>query len=163
MCILVSYFSIFFKDLPTQISGLKMNSKLPVFVCISVVLLSVCHFCCGAAAESPVDGLSWSCVNNASCIKALSDDVLQKLRERKPVQLGGITVEPLSDSKGAADPAATFSSARSMSFSDILNGNAITIPLGPMLLSLQRSDEYKNYLELALLRKASEGKTWFKK
>lgn len=149
---IVSVLIIFFKD--QQIQKLKMNSKLIVFIVCCI--LSVCHLSCDAAESPATDGLSWSCVNNASCIKALSDEVLQKLRDRKPVQLGGITVEPLADDV-VADPSA-FSSARSMSFSDILSGNAITVPLGPMLLSLQRSDEYKNYLELALLRKASEGK-----
>lgn len=103
-------------------------------------------------SSSAPEGLSWSCVNNASCISAVSQDVMQRLRSRKPVQLGVISIDPVGHS-------VTPFTGRSMSFLDILNGNALKVPLGPMLLSVQRSDEYKNYLEVALLRKSSdEGK-----
>lgn len=95
------------------------------------------------------ESLSWACVNNATCISAVSEDVMQRLRSRKPVQLGIISIDPVGHG-------VTSFMGRSMSFLDILNGNALKVPLGPMLLSVQRSIEYENYLEVALLRKSSD-------
>lgn len=126
-----------------------MCIRIFVILCTLCVSHSIAKSVVDSNSSSAPEGLSWSCVNNASCISAVSQDVMQRLRSRKPVQLGVISIEPV----GHGVP---FFTGRSMSFLDILNGNALKVPLGPMLLSVQRSDEYTNYLEVALLRKSSD-------
>lgn len=126
-----------------------------MILCTLCVSHSIANSVVDSDSSSAPGGLSWSCVNNASCISAVSQDVMQRLRSRKPVQLGMISIEPVGNG-------VTSFTGRSISFLDILNGNALKVPLGPMLLSVQRSDEYKNFLEVALLRKSSDQGKYFK-
>lgn len=126
-----------------------------MILCTLCVSHSIANSVVDSDSSSAPESLSWSCINNASCISAISQDVMQRLRSRKPVQLGVISIDPVGNG-------VTSFTGRSMSFLDILNGNALKVPLGPMLLSVQRSDEYKNYLEVALLRKSSDQGKYFK-
>lgn len=127
-----------------------MCIRILVILCTLCVSHSIANSVVDSDSSLAPESLSWSCINNASCISAISQDVMQRLRSRKPVQLGVISIDPVGNG------VTTSFTGRSMSFLDILNGNALKVPLGPMLLSVQRSDEYKNYLEVALLRKSSD-------
>lgn len=107
------------------------------------------------------DNLSWSCANNATCVQAISHKVLDRLRSRQPIELAGIRVEPLppggDDGDQVVAAATTTGEHRSLSMMDVISGNSLKVPLGPMLISVQRSRRYADYLELALLKKdASE-------
>uniref|UniRef100_A0A6P4EC58 THO complex subunit 4 n=1 Tax=Drosophila rhopaloa TaxID=1041015 RepID=A0A6P4EC58_DRORH len=43
------------------------------------------------------------------------------------------------------------------SFMDFVTGNAIRVPVGPMVFSVQRAEDDSEYIEVALLKKASSG------
>lgn len=94
------------------------------------------------------DNLTWSCANNASCVTVLTTEVINRLRSHKPIELAGIRVEPL-----VTDDGGRVEEARALSFMDVISDNALKIPLGPMMISVQRSKRYDDYLELALLKK----------
>lgn len=98
------------------------------------------------AADFIQDNLTWSCANNATCVTALTTEVINRLRSHKPIGMAGIRVEPLVDGDRVEE-------ARALSFMDVISNNALKIPLGPMLISVQRSKRYDDYLELALLKK----------
>lgn len=93
------------------------------------------------------DNFNWKCANNASCVKSVTNFILNNLQQRKPIEFGEIIVDPI-DSKPFT--------GRSLSFWNFLNGNALKIPFGPVMLSLQRSVNYDNYIEVALLKKSSD-------
>lgn len=93
------------------------------------------------------DNLSWSCVNNGSCIIAVTNNIFNKLKSRKSIDLGFIKIQPIEIKRFTG---------RSSSFLDFLSGNAVQMPIGPMVFNIQRSSEYDNYLEIALLKKSTE-------
>lgn len=107
------------------------------------------------AADLIQDNLTWSCANNATCVTALTTEVINRLRSHKPIGLSGIRIEPLVDGGRAEE-------ARALSFMDVISDNALKISLGPMLISVQRSKRYDDYLELALLKKDQQenGTRW---
>lgn len=106
-----------------------------------------------ALSPSPVDlmqdNLSWACANNATCVQTVTAEVLDRLRDHRPIDFGGIRVEPLDDGQQQVSG----EDARSLSVMTVISGNALKIPLGPMLISVQRSKRYADYLEVALLKK----------
>lgn len=102
----------------------------------------------GDSAIGDVD-LSWQCANNASCVSAVATEVLDRLRQHRPIGLGGVRVEPLVKEAEEGEQ----EEARALSFMDVISDNALKIPLGPMLISVQRSRRYDDYLEVALLKK----------
>lgn len=93
------------------------------------------------------DNLNWDCANNATCVKSVSDYIFSNLQNRKSIKFGEIIVDP-TDTKPFT--------GRSMSFWNFLSGNALKIPFGPMMLSIQRSANYDSYIEVALLKKSSD-------
>lgn len=93
------------------------------------------------------DNFNWKCANNATCVKSVTNFILNSLEQRKPIQFGEIMVDPI-DKKPFT--------GRSLSFWNFLNGNALKIPFGPVMLSVQRSVNYDNYIEVALLKKSSD-------
>lgn len=115
-----------------------------------VVVFALNVFCSltFSAAYTFSDHLNWECANNASCVKEVSSQILEKLRQNESVTLAGISVDPIDS---------TQFSGRSFSFSGLLNGNRLKVPLGPVLLSVQRSRDYNDYIEVALLKKSNEG------
>lgn len=106
-----------------------------------------------STSSVPVDllqeNLSWSCANNATCVQTVTAEVLNRLREHQPIDLGGMRVEPLEE----GEQHVVGGDARSLSIMSVISGNALKIPLGPMLISVQRSKRYADYLEFALLKK----------
>lgn len=106
------------------------------------------------------ENLSWDCANNASCVQSIADEVVNRLKQHRPLAFGGIEVEPL-DNAVQTDSA---SEGRGLSFVDLLSQNSVKIPLGPMVVSVQKSVDHKDYLEVALLRKGDDqGKFILKK
>ncbi|XP_037811241.1 uncharacterized protein LOC119603310 [Lucilia sericata] len=106
-----------------------------------------------------VDKLSWKCANNASCLYSLASGILSSYRRGETVKFGFLDLVKLptssthkTKSKLNSKPAET---GRSMStFVDFISGNAIRIPVGPMVFSVQRAEDDDNYIEVALLKKA---------
>lgn len=103
------------------------------------------------------DNLSWECANNASCVQNIADEVVNRLKQHRPLAFGGIEVQPLDN----AVPSDEASQGRAVSFVDLLTQNSVKIPLGPMVVSVQKSIDHKDYLEVALLRKGDEQGKFF--
>lgn len=114
----------------------------------SAVFLFGLNIICSATAYTLSDHLNWECANNATCVKEMSSTLLEKLKQNESIHLGGISVDPIDT---------TQFSGRSFSFTGLLNGNRLKVPIGPVLMSVQRSKDYKDYIEVALLKKSNEG------
>lgn len=124
------------------------------FLCLTVIALVIKQ-----SSQSPVKSkaqegnldlnVDLSCIANVTCVNNVSNKVVHALNLRKSVDLGLFTIEPVSGAKATE--------GRSMSkFSEFASSNALRIPLGAYSLSLQKSDEYDNYLEVAV-SKTEEG------
>ncbi|XP_053682012.1 uncharacterized protein LOC128732716 [Sabethes cyaneus] len=100
-----------------------------------------------AAPENVLNELSWSCANNASCVKRLARDVVQKLKTRKAIDFGAFSIEPVERIPLTVE-------GRSSRALDFLSGHAIKFPIGPMVFNIERSADYPNFIEVSLLRKA---------
>lgn len=91
-----------------------------------------------------------TCIANASCISKVANKVVRALNLKKMIDFGAFTIEPVKNVKKVE--------GRSMSkLAEIINGNALRVPLGLYSLSLQKSEEYDNYLEVSV-SKTVEGK-----
>lgn len=117
-------------------------------------VVTLCILVAGQAVGNKKDFLqehmSWECANNATCFKNVARMFVQKLHSGETIDLGVASVESL--------PKKPFT-GRSAGWLNFLSGHALRIPIGPMVFSVQRSDDYHNYLEVALLKKAkSEGR-----
>ncbi|XP_055587698.1 uncharacterized protein LOC129740121 [Uranotaenia lowii] len=115
---------------------------------VSFLIIGVVASQCVLAEESNVlNDLSWSCANNASCVKHLASDVVHKLKARKSINFGVFSIEPVERIPLTVE-------GRSSRALDFLSGNAFKFPLGPMVLNIERSADYSNYIEVSLLKKA---------
>ncbi|KNC21429.1 hypothetical protein FF38_12521 [Lucilia cuprina] len=119
-----------------------------------------------------VDKLSWKCANNASCLYSLASGILSSYRRGETVKFGFLDLVKLPTSSTHKTKSKLNSKSaetgRSMStFVDFISGNAIRIPVGPMVFSVQRAEDDDNYIEVALLKKARsstgrvDGLSWF--
>ncbi|XP_053670536.1 uncharacterized protein LOC128720861 [Anopheles nili] len=117
----------------------KVASILAVCVVVSVQGASV-------AREAPSSGLSWACVNNASCVAGLVQDVARSLQTGRALDLGAFRVQPLERRLATED-------GRSSRAIDFLSSHALQVPIGPTVLNVERSGDYPNYMEVSLLKK----------
>lgn len=108
------------------------------------------------------DKMSWSCLQNASCLYALANDLKQSYYRGDTIKLGFFDLVKVPKKNKAHKSNVNITSygdaesGRSIStFVDFISGNAIRIPIGPMVFSVQRSEEDGDYIELALLRKTN--------
>ncbi|XP_059610900.1 uncharacterized protein LOC132257874 [Phlebotomus argentipes] len=99
---------------------------------------------------SIADKMTWSCVNNASCIDGAAKQVTERLSRKESVDFGVFKVVPL-ERKAVVE-------GRSSNFLNFLSGNAVRIPLGPVVFSIQQSEDHSGYLEVSLLRKGRHHK-----
>lgn len=120
-----------------------------------VLLLSVLVIVIKSSEPTPVAqssheniNVDLACISNATCLKGVSNRAIRALKLKKALDFGAFTVEPLKNAK---------TEGRSFTkFWDIASSNAIRVPIGQYALNIQRSDEYDNYLEVAVT-KAVEG------
>lgn len=101
--------------------------------------------------------MSWQCANNASCLHTLAIDILQAYRHGETISLGFMDLAKLPpvEEKGKEKLVGAGTGRGISSFVDFISGNAIRIPVGPMVFSVQRAEDDGNYIEIALLKKAS--------
>ena len=86
--------------------------------------------------------VSLSCGINGTCISAAANKLVNGLNQQKSINFGSFSIEPVEGHvKGQG---------RSSNFIDLINGNTIRIPIGPVAFSLQKLD---GGLEVALLKK----------
>lgn len=97
--------------------------------------------------DSILNGLSWECANNASCVNGIALSVISRFDRREPIDFGLFSINPAQHSPVQG---------RSNKFLEFLSGNAIRIPMGPMVFSVQQSEQDSDYLEVALLKSVAE-------
>jgi hypothetical protein len=124
-----------------------------------VLLLSVFVVIITQSSQSPVDPLPQqpenlnvdiSCVANAACVTNVVNKVVRALHMKKAIDFGSFSIEPKKNSKKVE--------GRSVSkLWELTANNALRVPLGSYSLTLQKSEEYENYFEVAL-SKTVEGK-----
>ncbi|KAH8402633.1 hypothetical protein KR215_003920 [Drosophila sulfurigaster] len=103
-----------------------------------------------------LDKLSWKCANNASCLAGVANGIAASYRRGETIKLGLFDLVKLP----ALDEAHKhkWGTGRGLSsFMDFVSGNAIRVPVGPMVFSVQRAEDDSDYIEVALLKKASSG------
>ncbi|XP_023163751.2 uncharacterized protein LOC111594607 isoform X2 [Drosophila hydei] len=103
-----------------------------------------------------LDKLSWKCANNASCLHSVANGIMSSYRRGETIKLGLfdlVKLPPLDEAHKHK-----WGTGRGMSsFMDFVSGNAIRVPVGPMVFSVQRAEDDSDYIEVALLKKASSG------
>lgn len=123
------------------------------FLCLSVLVLLIeqsSQSPTGSKVEHEDLNVDLSCIANATCVKNTSNKVVKALNLRKVIDFGAFTIEPVANAKVVE--------GRSMSkFWEVAGSNALRVPLGAYSLSLQKSAEYENYLEVSV-SKTFEGK-----
>lgn len=90
--------------------------------------------------------LSWKCANNATCVNKIAKSVSAFLKNGRAINFGLFELTPL-------DTKPKFTGRSSSMILDVLGGNAVKVPIGPMVFNIQRSVDYDNYLEISLLKK----------
>lgn len=94
--------------------------------------------------------LNWECANNATCVKTVKQELMHGLQNRKALDFGVASIEPI---EGHAAPINTGRGFVSTVFSE----NALRIPLGGFAINVQKSPQYKDYMELSLVRNVNDG------
>lgn len=130
--------------------------------CKRVLFLSVLVIVVAQSSQSPVGSTSQddnqnldlnvdlACMANTTCINNVSNKVVRALHMKKLIDFGAFRIKPLKNFKKVE--------GRSMSkLADLINGNSLRVPMGSYALTLQKSEDYDNYLEVAV-SKTVEGK-----
>lgn len=161
-------FQVFTKYIPFNSNPFvirKINHKVKkMFQYKNVLFLSVLVLVVKHSSQSPLGSVDqdanqdkelnvdFKCITNPSCIKSVSNKLVKGLNQKQVMDFGAFVVEPVENPKNEG---------RSVSkFSDILSNNALRIPFGGYSISLQKSEDYDNYLEVSISN-AVEGKTIF--
>lgn len=130
-----------------------MHSKLKIKFhwCILSALVCLTFVNCHSNSDKvDLKNVNSTCVSNMACIQRLANQVFEGLSEHKVVDFGVVAIEPVEGQKSAT-------TGRSAKLVDFMGANKLKIPIGSYYLSVQKSDEYKNYFEFAV-GKNVEGK-----
>ncbi|EDW97833.1 uncharacterized protein LOC6537575 isoform X2 [Drosophila yakuba] len=101
-----------------------------------------------------LDKLSWKCANNASCLYGVTNSLMASYRRGETLKLGLFDLVKLPELDASRKN--KWGTGRGLSsFMDFVTGNAIRVPVGPMVFSVQRAEDDSDYIEVALLKKAS--------
>lgn len=96
------------------------------------------------AQEENVDlDVDISCIANATCINNVSSKVVRALKLKKVINFGAFVIEPVPNAKAVKGRSAS-------KLWDLVATNSLRVPLGSYSLSLQKSEEYDNYLEVVV-------------
>jgi Protein of unknown function (DUF1676) len=113
-----------------------------------VYLLAMCLFgglslnLCMASSVN----LSWPCVSNATCVRSAVKTVLHSLKHHRSIDFGFMEIAPI-------DAASEGRAATSSNWWDVFRTNSVKVPLGPVVIGVEKSRKYDGYWEVALLRK----------
>lgn len=130
---------------------------------VLVTLLVVCTLTKMCLSEKTADNsdsdeiknnLSFECANNSTCLSRVAKTIVSRIKNREDVDFGFMRIEPV-ERKAVT--------GRSSTILDFLSGNAVKFAVGPMMFGVQRSEQYDNYFEIALLKKGSAAEVKFSK
>ncbi|XP_055382988.1 uncharacterized protein LOC129613090 [Condylostylus longicornis] len=112
-------------------------------------------------SSSAIYNLSWDCANNSTCIQNIARNLINNYENGQSIDFGLFSIERLAkmsnNNNNNNDDKEKDTEGRSLStIQKFIEGNAIRIPIGPMVFSLQRSDDDPDYMELALLKRVNE-------
>lgn len=97
-----------------------------------------------------LNNVDLSCVTNSTCMKHVSNEIAKALSKRKSIDFGTFSIQPLEN--------ANKSLGRSSStLWDVISKSTVRIPLGAYALTVQKTEEYDNYIEVAVAKQI-EGK-----
>lgn len=132
-----------------------MSFKFVQKMCLKYLVFGIVCSSLALASENSVSlesKLNWECANNATCLDNVKNDFLKGLQERKSFNFDGLfSIEPTGDTNKPISEGRGF-------MSNIFSGNSLRIPLGGFALTVERSAEHKDYLEVALIKNSEEGK-----
>lgn len=111
------------------------------------VLIYLINFTISQDIENIKDNINLECANNSTCLKDTAKLILSSLHKRKSLDFGLFKIEPIKKID------LTTGRSSSSTFLNLLNGHKVKIPLGPVVFSVQPSEEDNNYLEISLLKK----------
>lgn len=130
----------------------------------NILVLSVLVLVIKQSSQSPVGSVDeddssnmelnvdFKCITNPSCIKSVSNKLVKGLSQKQVMDFGAFVVEPVENAKNEG---------RSVSkFSDILANNALRVPFGGYSISLEKSQDYDNYLEVSISNAVEGTKTF---
>lgn len=128
---------------------------------LSTVVSTLCLFISAIyCADLPQDNsqgsvnvlekFSWSCANNASCVRSATYGIARDYFKGHRINFGLFSIAKLPPSQTSV------SEARSSKFGSLISSNSIRIPLGPMVFSIARAEDDRNYIELALMKSGVE-------
>eukprot|EP00099_Drosophila_melanogaster_P022203 NP_649623.2 osiris 4, isoform A [Drosophila melanogaster] len=101
-----------------------------------------------------LDKLSWKCANNASCLYGVANGLMASYRRGETLKLGLFDLVKLPELDASRKH--KWGTGRGLSgFMDFVTENAIRVPVGPMVFSVQRAEDDSDYIEVALLKKTS--------
>lgn len=134
-------------------------------LCTEFKMLHAAATSSSGASETAVNSdlvtkMSWKCANNASCLYAIANSVMNSYRRGDVVQFGIFDLiklpPPVRSKNNTSTSSSTGDDARGMKSGVVqfLSGNAVRIPIGPMVFSVQRAEDDGDYIEVALLKKA---------
>lgn len=131
------------------------NIKSAIFSIFFAVLLK-------ESLQSPIDtnngnqvniSMDLSCVLETTCVDNVANKVVRALKTRNPVNFGIFSIVPMENVKTTE--------GRSMSkLWDFMNGNSLHIPFGRYSITMQKSTEKDNGLDL-FVSQVVEGKFVF--
>lgn len=122
--------------------------------CKKVLFISVLIFAVKQSSQSPVAtraqddtqtvdiDVDLKCVTDVTCLNNVSNKLIRALKLKKSIDFGLLTITPL---KNAQTEGRSFTK-----FWDIASSNSVRVPIGSYSLNIQKSNEYDNYLEVAI-------------
>lgn len=132
-----------------QLTIRSVNKLCMKYFVIAILFVSLGN--ASTAKDNALENnLNWDCANNATCVNLVKNQLLNNLQNRKAINIAGIAIEPTGDQKAPIETGRGF-------MSNIFSDNAVKIPFGGLMISIQRSPEYKDYIEVALEESAEQG------
>lgn len=97
-----------------------------------------------------LEKFSWTCANNASCVRSVTYGIARDYFKGHRINFGLFSVAKLPSTKTSP------SEARYSKFGSLIGGNSIRVPFGPMVFSIARAEDDKDYIELAIMQSGAE-------
>lgn len=133
-----------------QLTKQIVNKLCMKYFVIAILFISLGNASDGSNTNALENNIDWNCANNATCVNLVKKQFLDNLQNRKAVNIAGISIEPTGEEKPPIESGRGF-------MSNIFSDNAIKIPFGGLIVSLQRSADHKDCIEVALEESAVQG------
>lgn len=147
--------------LPSLVPRKRILNHPTMFHYKKVLCLSVLVLVIKQSSQSPLGSkaqeenvdvdVDISCIANATCINNVSNKVVRALKLKQVINFGAFVIEPVPNAKAVEGRSAS-------KLWDLVATNSLHVPLGSYSLSLQKSEEYDNYLEVVVSKTVEGGR-----